>query len=386
MKNILEEIYQAGLRFLAPLSLQETNQHIVEEARKLCQADYGSISLYQHGILKRVYTTYPNLKEVILRPQGFTYTAFRKRNPFIADVKFAKNIHPKIKEMGIESVILIPLVYRHKSIGVLSLLSKKSGYFTNEHLNALKLFAAMATLAIIQAKAYDEIKDTLNERELFISMAAHELRTPLTTIMGYIQMLYSKLSGTDAAESRWTEQLLLESDRLSKLVNELLTVGRIKAGVLQYTFKECSLQDIIKRAISDLRFIYPDRKIIFENKVLANRDLLIGDADKLLQVVINLLDNAAKFSPAGLEILVNLKLKSPFLVLTISDQGMGIAKKELSRIFDRFYRVTKRSVEGIGLGLYLAKNIIQAHHGFIKITSQENKGTKVEIKLPRVKI
>lgn len=383
MKDALGQIYKAGLKFLAPLSLRETNQHIAEEARKLCQADYGSIFLYQNGRLERAYTTHPNLRKVALRPKGFTYTSFKKRRPTIVDIKFKKNINPKIKEIGIKSDMLIPLFYRNKSIGVLSLLSKKSGCFTSEHLEASKLFSAMATLAIIQAQAYDEIRNALEERDLFIQTAAHELRTPLTTINGYIQMLHTKLSGADTSESRWINELLLEADRLNKLINELLTVGRIKAGILKYTFRECSLINIIKRAIHDVRFTYPNRQVVFDNKVEDKKDLVIGDFDKLIQAVINLLENAAKFSPPDSQIFIDLEPKYRNLSLKISDQGQGIAQKHLQRVFDRFYRAT-RNQEGIGLGLYLAKNIIEHHRGTLKISSKINKGTTVEVKLPQV--
>lgn len=385
MRDVLGEIYKAGLKFLAPLSLGETYTHIVEEAKKLCQADYGSIFLYQDDQLRRVYTTFPLLRQVKLRSKGFTYNAFKKRQFIIVDASTQKNMNPKIKQMGIKSDMLIPLFYRKTKLGVLSLLSLKIAHFTREHLDTLKLFTAIATLAILKAKSYDETKNALDERDLFISMAAHELRTPLTTINGYIQMLHSKLSGADTSESRWIGELLLETERLNKLVDELLTVGRIKAGVLQYTFKECSLQAIIKRAVADTHFTYPDHKVIFGNKLEDGQDLVIGDFDKLLQALINLLDNAAKFSPPGSEIFVSLKRKSLFLILTISDQGPGIAKKDLSFIFDRFYKAQNVSKEGIGLGLYLAKNIIQAHRGTIKISTRKNKGTTVEVRLPRVK-
>lgn len=241
----------------------------------------------------------------------------------------------------------------------------------------------MASLAIRKTQLYDESKKALEVRDLFISMAAHELRTPITTISGYSQLLYSKLGGSASVESRWISDLAWETLRLTHLVNELLEVDRIKGGQFQYTFEECSLREIIRRAISDFHFIHPEHKVILEDK-LNGGDLVIGDFDKLLQLVINLLDNAAKFTPPEKEINLTLNFKSSYIIFTVKDQGHGITGKDLPQVFEKYYRgeVIK---EGMGIGLFLVKNIVNQHHGTINIFSKENRGTRVKIKLPMVK-
>lgn len=386
MRGVLEEVYQVGLRLLLPQGLEDIYAYIVEEAKKLVKADHGSIFLYQNGKLNRVYTTFPDLRQVVIRSKGFTYQAFRKRKSFIIDFRRQKNINPQIKGLGINSDLLVPLIYRNKSIGVLSLLSTKSGHFEDQHMDILRLFASMANLAIQKEQAYEELKKSLKDRDLFISMAAHELRTPLTTISGYIQLLYSKLAGANSLESRWIEELSGEAYRLTKLVNELMEVNRIKTGQLRYTWKECSLKAIVERAIRDFRFTHPEHKVVLQDKIGNGQDRVIGDHDKLLQVVINLLDNAAKFSSPNTEVVITLKFKSPYLILEVRDQGKGIPKKYLADIFERFYKGAEVEKEGMGLGLFLVKNIIKQHHGDIHIYSAVNKGTKVRIKLHGAKV
>lgn len=239
----------------------------------------------------------------------------------------------------------------------------------------------MATLAIRKTQAYDETQKALGARDLFISMAAHEFRTPLTTISGYIQLLQSKLSGANTSEARWTEELSWETSRLIILVNEFLQLHNIKSGQFRYHLKECSLKEIAERAIKITRFTHTHHKVILEDNLAGQRDTVIGDHDKLLQVVTNLIDNAAKFSPQGTNIIISLQLHSPYLILTVTDQGRGISKKDLPGIFESFYQGSAKQ-GGMGLGLFIAKNIIRKHRGFIKIRTKKGAGASVDVILP----
>jgi len=142
-------------------------------------------------------------------------------------------------------------------------LSLQDGYFTEKEVNILKLFSSVASLAVIKMRLLNETQKALETRDLFISMAAHEFRTPLTTISGYTQLLYTKLAGANTSESRWIEELIWETSRLTILVNELLAANRIKSGKLQYIWKECSLKEVISRAILAFRFTHRIIKLIF---------------------------------------------------------------------------------------------------------------------------
>ena len=389
MVNILEKIHKAGLKFLVPLSPEETYKLITEEAIKLVKADYGSILLEEDGKLKRVYASSPQFYQIKPRRRNIMHTVYKTQKSIILnskDLKGIAKIHPQIEKIGIHSDLITALSYRHRPIGVITIMSKKKSYFTQKEINILNLFAQMASLAISKTQLYDETKKALEARDLFISMAAHELRTPITTISGYSQLLYSKLAGSNAPESRWVTDLSWEALRLTYLVNELLEVDRIKTGQFEYMWKECSLREVIRRAVSDFRFTYPRHKIIFQDSLAdSKKDVVIGDSNKLLQLVINLLDNAAKFSPPETEIVIGLKSKGPHFYLSTQDQGKGIHKRDLPRVFERFYQGTNHFKEGLGVGLFLVKNIVRQHRGTISISSRENRGTTVEVKLPRIK-
>ncbi len=383
--NVLEKVYKAALKFLVPLTLEETYELIVKEALKLIKGDIGSILIEQDGEFKRVYASNPILYRVKPRKKGFMYRVFKKHRALILTEGEIVSIHPQIKDAKVHSDILIPLYYKDKSLGILSVMSGKNKHFTDEELSLMNLFGPLATLAIRKTQLHDETKKALQTRDLFLSMAAHELRTPLTSVNGYVQLLHSKLSGTDKIESRWIEQLSWELFRLTELVKELLEVNRIKSGELQYIFKENSLREIVKRSLNNFSSTYPEREITFEDQLDGKNDLFIGDFDKILQAISNLIDNAIKFSHPPTLIKLLLRGNSKQLVLQIRDAGIGLDKKELPKILEGYYRAKDHSREGMGLGLYLVNNIVRRHHGALKFKSKAGKGTTVELILPTIK-
>lgn len=386
MDNALEKIYKAGLKFLVPLTPEETYRLIVQEAVKLVKGAGGAILLEEEGELRRVYRLAPASPPAVrVRKTGFAYQSYRYRRVILADTKELNKAHPEIVKRGIKSSIFIPIYYGNKSMGVLTIRSTNGGHFKETEAAILKLFGSMASLAIRKTQLYDEAKKAIEIRDLFLSMAAHEFRTPLTTISGYVQLLSNKFPKDINPQSRWIEELVWETGRLTSLVNELLEISRIKGGQFQYVWRECHLKQVIERAISDVHFSYPKRTITFIDKLKIRQDVVIGDFGKLLQVVINILDNAAKFSSGVTVISVTLKSRGSDLVIIIKDSGQGIQNKELPKIFEGFYR-GNNAIQGMGLGLFLAKNVMVQHHGYIDIRSKVGKGTTVELTLPRAKI
>lgn len=381
--NTLEDIYKASLKFLERLTPQETLSTIVGEAVKLVNGEYGSILLENENYLVRIYASNPLAYQTQIRMDGNTYKCFRTGKPILETIKKMQNAHPELKKAGISSTIFIPLTNK-SSIGVLTVNSKRNQNFTSYQMRILQLFGSMASLAIRKTQLYDEIKKALDMRDMFISMASHELRTPLTTISGYVQLLQLKIKKEDGVSKIWMDELSKEVDRLTSLVKELLEINRIKAGNLQYFFKESNISEIVDRAVKNIEFGHPEKKIILENK-LGRDDVVICDDDKLLQVINNILENAAKYSPVGKEIKMILTKKNNQLRIIVKDKGIGIPSKDLPDIFKGYFHGKNHTREGLGLGLFLTKSIIEKHLGSIKIKSAENRGTTVEVILPKVK-
>jgi signal transduction histidine kinase len=382
--NILEKIDKAALLFLEPLNPEETYSTIVHEAIKLVRANYGSIYLADNkGLLEKIYSSIPYISKIKQREKGYTYQAYKSRQSFVVAGKQVYAAHPELKKLGTKSIIYIPLFNRRKSIGVLSLGSFHEPHFNEEEISALKLFGSLASLAIRNSQLYAETERALSIRDQFIALAAHELRTPLTSINGYIQLLKSRSSKLGQTESRWIEELSWESYRLTELIRELLEINRVKSGQLQFLWKECHLKGIIHRAMTSFRFSHPGHVINFINQLEETPDTVIGDYDKLLQVISNLLDNAAKFSPTDKPISLILRSDTTKLIVEVRDQGKGIAKKDHHKVFEGFYKGLDNYKQGMGLGLLLAKFITDSHKGEIDLRSAINKGTTFEIKLPK---
>ncbi len=385
MVDILENIYQSSFKFLSTLSLEDTYQVIVKEAVRLTNTEWGTIFLANRGVLSRAYTTLPQLYQGNkLRKIGYTYKTFKTGRPYkLTGPRFNKNHHMYAK--GIKTLIFVPLYYNNVPTGSLNLLSTRETDISDKLLQDMRLFGTMASLAIRKAQFSDETQKALSNRDLFLSIASHELKTPLTSIYIYVQLLRKRFSDVKVPETKWINNLAQETDRLTKLVNELLHIDQVKTGSLRYFKRKCSLEDIIQKAISDSQLIYPDHLFILENKIRNGNSNVLGDFDKLLQVVINLLNNAAKFSTPKSTINITLSTRDPYVILKIKDTGKGIPKKELGRVFDIFYKGEKSYKEGMGLGLFLVKKIVEKHQGEVSIRSELNKGSTVDVKLLQIK-
>lgn len=382
--DILEIINQSALGFMQLLTPEATYKAIIDEALKLVEGDEGYIALKADSKLQIVYARPKTLMGIKIRKKGFSYVAYSQKRAFVTFPEKYKEVHPELIEMGIQSTIFIPLFNGRESIGVINImLKKRSRIFTPKELSILRLFGALASMAIRKTQLYSETKSALETRDLFISMAAHEFRTPLTTIGGYAQLLKLKIK-KESAEKRWVEEIYKEAQRLSRLVNELLVLNHIKTGRLQYFWKECNLYALTNEVIELFKVANPERKINFETNVLETDSFVVGDDDKITQVLINILDNAAKFSPKDKYIDISLKGDNEDLIIQIKDYGEGVDKKDQNKIFEGFYRGSNNAKEGMGLGLYLAKRIIERHKGKIRLKSKLNQGSIVEIKLPRI--
>ncbi len=382
MEKILEKINTAAIKFLVPLTTEETYTAIIEEAEKIIGGEYGSILLVVNNELKRVYTDASFLKGIKPRIAGNAFKAYATRELIVVDSNTINQYSPLYVEHGIQTLVHIPLSYKEKSIGVLTINMRSIKKFSNQDLHSFKLFGSLASMAIRKMQLYEETKNALDTRDLFISLASHELRTPLTSINGYIQLLHGKLSSKNTVEAKWVNELYDESGRLTNLVKELLEINKIKQGQLQFDLQECTVEDFIDAAVERYTFINKERKVLYSKELSTDETKVVGDCNKLLQMVSALLNNADKFSPKETSIEVLVKDTKSHVVIQIKDQGDGMTREDINKVFEGFYKAGKDQSEGLGVGLLLAKHIVQYHHGSIVLKSKKQKGTTVEVRLP----
>jgi signal transduction histidine kinase len=233
------------------------------------------------------------------------------------------------------------------------------------------------------------LRDVSRERELdrmkreFIATAAHELRTPLTAVMGFSELLLSKNDLDEVQRSEFLSVIHKKAEILGKIVGDLLDLSRVDSGRLIRLKKDwADIGSIIGRSTADYQRACPDHH--FE-VVLPEMPLMIFlDDRKLFQVMENLLGNAVKFSPPGGLIRVVCDVSEENMQISVSDEGVGMTPEQVERVFDKFYRVDASSTakEGLGLGMAIVKNIIEAHGCQIWVDSEVGKGTKVTFTLP----
>ncbi|EJP26917.1 cell wall metabolism sensor histidine kinase VicK [Streptococcus anginosus] len=225
------------------------------------------------------------------------------------------------------------------------------------------------------------------ERRLFVSNVSHELRTPLTSVKSYLEALDEGALSEPVAPD-FIKVSLDETNRMMRMVSDLLSLSRIDNATshldIELTNFTAFITFILNR-FDKIRSQNADKKYEIIRDYPINSIWVEIDTDKMTQVIDNIINNAIKYSPDGGKITVSMKTTETQMILSISDEGLGIPKKDLPKIFDRFYRVDKarsRAQGGSGLGLAIAKEIIKQHHGFIWAKSEYGKGSTFTIVLP----
>ncbi len=351
-----------------------------------------------HGPFQLVYKElqmlkkYANLREII-------YEDFEEG--FVKDF---------LRSNGIK--IVFPLKTKDNFIGFVFLGEKLSGeMFSDQDVRLFELFTPELSLAIQNAEAYDEITQfnkTLRQRieqatrklknanqqlkqldqlkDEFLSIASHELRTPMTAIRSYLWMALSGKGGPVSAKQKYyLERTYASTERMIKLVNDMLNVSRIESGRISLDIDQINmrgvcleiLHDFVPRA-SELGIEIKYKAI--ENKEKRSRLLVVGDADKLKEVLINFISNSLKFTEKGGTINISATEESNKVIVKVTDTGVGIEKENQQYLFQKFgfmkgsYRTNQDASQGTGLGLYICKSIIDLHGGEVWVES-DGKGT-----------
>lgn len=244
-------------------------------------------------------------------------------------------------------------------------------------------------LALDLQKANDRLKEVDKQKSEFVSFATHQLRAPLTAMKGYASLILEREMEPVSEKAREAVGRIFESSNtLTAIVDDYLNVTRIELGSIRYTFDTINLKDLVENVIAELKpNIDKSVNIKFSVNIEKSSDYLItADKDKLKQVIANLVDNSVKYTPKG-KVVVSLSYDTlgHIYVFKVSDTGIGISSQILPKLFQKWSRsdnANKTNIKGTGLGLYVAKEIINAHHGTIRAESPgEGKGSVFTVEL-----
>lgn len=230
------------------------------------------------------------------------------------------------------------------------------------------------------------LKQLENVRKEFVANVSHELRTPLSLIKGYVETLLDGAKDDPALAARFLQTIAKHTDRLTYLIEDLLTISRLESGPAVLSLLPTAVRELASRTVDDLASRAASRKITLANEVPAALTAR-ADANRVQQVLFNLVDNAIKYGrPEGRVVVGGRAAGEEFVELWVRDDGPGIPAEALGRIFERFYRVDRnrsREQGGTGLGLAIVKHIVQSHGGEVRVESEPGKGATFYFKLPR---
>ncbi len=281
-----------------------------------------------------------------------------------------------------EAVFLaVPLIHSAGNVvGKLVLIHTGAGRFTPLDERLIKSLVAYATIALDNARLFEEV-NSLNERkDEFIALAGHELKTPLTSISSYLQLLEARAN--DGTQRKFIAKGLGQALKMQELIDELLDVSRIESGNLELSPEAIDVGRMVPELVEQLQVAVTTHRISCIGA--AGGCTIQADRKRMEQVLQNLVGNAVKYSPKGTEVTVSLDVSATECRISVTDRGIGIPPGELDRVFERYYRAgARKPVQGLGLGLYITRDIVERHGGKLHVQSVVGKGSVFTVTLPR---
>ncbi len=295
-----------------------------------------------------------------------------------------------------ESLMIVPLIFKQEVLGAMSAQSYEAHAYSDQDVRLFATLASQIAVAIRNAELYQSERDAQQAKTEFLSLISHELKTPLTSIKGTAQLVTRRLlkafsagqvTDPTAVQARQQDLRALtlitgQVDRLTRLVDDLLDVSRLQSGRFELYPTHADLVRVVREVVESLRPANPDRRLLVEAP-----PLLPGmfDPVRVEQVLTNLIGNAIKYSPVDTEIRVRLVQEGVQALVCVTDQGPGLPEAEHERIFDRYFRTegARRSPSsGVGLGLYISRQLIERHGGTIWVESAAGAGAMFCFRLP----
>ncbi|RZM21809.1 MAG: PAS domain-containing sensor histidine kinase [Pedobacter sp.] len=233
-----------------------------------------------------------------------------------------------------------------------------------------------------KAADIDNQRRVIEQKDEFIGIASHELKTPLTSLKAYMQLItaYNKDKVPEQIKT-FISKAEVSISKLQTLVNDLLDVSKIQAGKLHFSTSPVYVNKLVKACIENAAFMFPDHHIDFKS---AGDYVINGNMERLEQVLMNMISNAVKYAPESKEILLAVDRVDANVKISVTDFGIGLSAEQQDKIFERFYRVDDKTfmASGLGMGLYIAREIMESHQGSMGVVSEINEGATFYILLP----
>jgi signal transduction histidine kinase len=391
-----------GVIASSPTDAQPVLEIIAENAARVTQSEDAVIYRVEANALRRAakYGPLPwgpigEVGQALSRGTIAGRAVIDRQTVHVADMEEFESEFPDARrraEYGIRSSLATPLLREGVPIGVINVRRKTPQPFTEKEITLLKTFADQAVIAIENVRLFQEIQDKNDQLEAanrhksqFLANVSHELRTPLNSIIGFTRIVLRRSEGKiEPLQKENLQKVLVSSDHLLTLINELLDLAKIEAGRMEAFAETFKLDEIIRVATTTVEPLLRNGNVKLITEIAPDIPPMKTDRDKLKQCVLNLLSNAVKFTEKG-EIKVAAARNNGTVKLTVSDTGIGMNQEALKYIFDEFRQAdmsSTRKYGGTGLGLAIVKKFINLMGGEIVVESEVGKGSQFTITLP----
>ncbi|UOE49180.1 PAS domain S-box protein [Mucilaginibacter sp. SMC90] len=378
------------------LDLQHILQKVTDATTRLTGADFGAFFYNQvdqagesywlytiSGAPRAAFENFPMPRNTAVFHPTFSGEGVVRVDDVTKDPRYGKNspyFGMPEGHLPVVSYLAVPVItHSGVVIGGLFFGHQQAGIFKEEHEDLVVTVASQAAVAIDNSRLFEEVKDLSNKKDEFIALASHELKTPLTSMSGFLQILERTVP--DGIAKSFAEKALKQLAKLNDLVNDLFDISKIQAGKLQLNFEPFDLSDLL----DEIADTFGQTHAHYNLKMAADGELWVsGDKMRLEQVLTNLLGNAVKYAPDAREVSMIAIRTGNEVRISVKDQGPGILPENQQHIFSQFYRVKEqeRKTSGLGLGLYISKDIIDRHGGRIWVESTPGHGATFTFSLP----
>ena len=294
--------------------------------------------------------------------------------------------HAAIRAAGIRSLVLLPLIGRGRLLGVLTLgLTRPDRRFTKTDIPFLEDVAQRTALGADNARLYQQAQQASRARDDTLAAISHDLRNGLNTVLTAVGLLLRSLppDSEGRRDRRHVEAIRRSAERMNRVIGDLLDVASIESGRLFVEPRREAVRPIIAEAVAASRQPAVEKELRVEQVVATTQIEAICDRERVLQVLGNLISNAIKFTPEGGLVQITAEPSDDEILITVRDSGVGVSAKQLPHVFDRFWQATPKARLGSGLGLTIAKGVVEALGGRIWLESRPGEGTTFSFTLPR---
>jgi PAS domain S-box-containing protein len=396
--EMLEIQNAVGKDISQSLNIEEILQKVTDATTKLTGAAFGaffynrvdekgeSYMLYTlSGVPKEAFAGFPMPRNTDVFHPTFSGESIVRSDDITKDPRYGKNAPYYGKPKGhlpVVSYLAVPVISQSGNVvGGLFYGHPEPGKFTTDHEILVTGVVNHAAITLDNAKLYEEIQRINAKKDEFIGIASHELKTPVTSLKGYLQIFENNLPEEDRNKV-FIRKALIQVNKLSTLISDLLDISRIETGKFPLAISEFDLKQLLQESMELMQYSARTHRINFHSD--EEKLMVKADKQRIEQVIVNLLSNAIKYSPDANTVNVDLLQKDGKAVVSVQDFGMGINLEQQDRIFSRFYRVDELAthISGMGIGLYISKEIISRHNGNMRLTSERGKGSTFFFELP----